>query len=149
MIRTATIEDLPLMEAGAREFYASSQYLKTFDPARFCALWKTLIGNNSGAIFMLFRDGTKELIGALGAVVYPDSYSADLIATEFFWYVLEGKRGHGLELYDAYEKWAQGKGCNRIRMAHLCDLMPDGLKWLYEEMGFDAVEITYEKELPR
>jgi hypothetical protein len=32
-------------------------------------------------------------------------------------------------------------------MAHLCDLMPDNLKWLYGEMGFKPVEINYEKEL--
>jgi GNAT superfamily N-acetyltransferase len=146
-IREAELSDLAKLEAGAREFYAASKFLKGFDADRFNALWSRLIESGAGVVFVLEKESAP--IGAIGGVIYPDTYSADQIATEFFWFVREGHRGQGLRLYEAFEDWARRRGCQRIRMAHLCDLMPDGLKWLYGELGFHAVEISYEKELPQ
>ena len=145
MIRKATVEDLQTVEPLAREFYASSKALYQFKLNKFCTLWKSLIENDTGVIFMAFDD--EKFIGAIGGVCYPDAYSEDMIATEFFWYITPAKRGRGMALYEKYEEWARSKNCNRIRMAHLCDLMPDALRWLYTELGYRPVEVTYEKEL--
>jgi len=133
------------METQAMKFYASSKFLKGFVLGRFCEFWTKMILDQSGIIFELVHGG--EIKGALGAVSYPDVYSGDLIATEFFWWVDPQNRGRGIELYNRFEEWARTKQCKRIRMTHLCDLMPEGLKWLYGEMGFHAIEINYEKEL--
>lgn len=153
--RIATVDDLPKMESAAQKFYASSQYLRKFEISRFITLWATLLSNESGIIYLLIlneespdKPPHEEIVGALGAVAYPDAYSDDLIATEFFWFIEEEHRGFGMKLYWLFEDWAIKKNCNRIRLTHLCDLMPDKLKWLYEEMGFNAIEINYEKELP-
>lgn len=145
VIRTASVDDLPKMESEARNFYASSPSLKSFDMQRFVLLWTSLLSGGTGIIFLLL-DG-EEVKGALGGVIYPDAYSPDLIATEFFWWVNPKNRGRGLDLYYGFEEWAWQRKCQRIRMTHLCDLMPDGLKGLYESLGFKPVEINYEKEL--
>ncbi len=53
MIRPAFIEDLPRLEALAREFYATSKHLKDFDPEKFVALWTGLLHSGKGAIFLI------------------------------------------------------------------------------------------------
>ena len=145
-MRQAGIGDLPKLEATARAFYASSRFLGDFEMERFIALWTRLLADETGVIFA-FADGA-EVVGALGGVVYPDAYSPRMIAVEFFWFVRPERRGKGLQLYYAFEEWAKRKGARQIRMTHLCDLMPENLRWLYGELGFTAIEINYAKELP-
>jgi GNAT superfamily N-acetyltransferase len=132
------------MGACAREFYAASRFLRTFDLARFTAMWTGLLASGAGAIFVL-DDG--EIRGAIGGVAYPDIYSGELTATEFFWFVSEAHRGGGIRLYRAFERWAKAKGCARIRMVHLMDSMPEKLQTVYERLGFEAAEVHYSKDL--
>jgi GNAT superfamily N-acetyltransferase len=144
-LRQAEIEDLPKMENCAREFYASSRFLKGFDIAKFCQLWSQLLARGTGVIFMLESDG--EIQGSIGGVIYPDAYSESLIATEFFWFVRHSERGQGLKLYRAFETWAREKACDEIRMVHLHDSMPERLATLYRRLGYQAAETHYVKEL--
>jgi GNAT superfamily N-acetyltransferase len=66
-------------------------------------------------------------------------------STEIFWYVRKGYRGrYGIDLIEEYEQWAKQKGCKRIRMIHLVDLMPDKLKRFYERRGYKEIETVYE-----
>jgi len=141
----ATTEDLPRMEMGAREFYASSRFLQAFDMERFIRLWTDLLTRDIGAIFA-FQIGDA-INGAIGGVIYPDAYNGHLIATEMFWFVQEGYRGEGLELYRAFELWARKKKCAEIRMVHLLDSMPGRLAVLYRRWGYEPAEIHYRKEL--
>lgn len=144
-IRPATVEDLEKLLAGAAEFYASSKVLKRFDPDRFVSLWTGLL-DNAGVIFLLEQDSA--IAGALGGVVYPDAYSADLVATEFFWFVREGHRGRGgISLYRSFEDWARDRGAAEIRMVHLVDSMPDKLERFYTHAGFERAEVIYVKGL--
>lgn len=146
-IRQLDISELPLLEPGAKEFYASSKYLKGFEMPRFISLWTTLIENGTGRIYGMF-DENGNVQGAILGVLYPELYGPGLIATEFAWFVREKYRGSGLRLYYKFEEWAKEKKATQIRMTHLCDLMPDKLKWLYLELGFEPIEINYAKELP-
>jgi GNAT superfamily N-acetyltransferase len=148
MIRLATIEDLPRLEACAREFYASSKFLDRFDLARFVGAWELWITAGMGAVFLAEENG--EVIGALGGMVYPEPYSGALIATEFFWFVRDGHRGGpGLRLYKAFEQWAREKGCAHIRMVHLMDSMPEKLTKVYARLGFEAAEVHYTKDITK
>jgi GNAT superfamily N-acetyltransferase len=145
-IREARLEDLPRMEDCAREFYAQSRFLKGFNPELFRNTWTQLLANGTGVIFLLVDEEIGEIRGALGGVAYPDPYSGALIATEFFWFVSEGRRGHGLRLLKAFEAWAREKGCSQIRMVHLMDLMPDKLDRVYRRFGYEPAEVHYSKE---
>jgi len=147
IVRQATIDDLPKLEPLAREFYSSSRFLKDFDIERFSSVWASWMNLGVGAIYLLLPDESGPIAGCLGAYVYPEPYSGSIVATEFFWYVSRDHRGHGLDLYYAFEEWARERGASQIRMAHLCDLMPEGMKVLYGELGMEPIETTYAKDL--
>ena len=144
-VRQATIEDLPKMEKCSTSFLGSSKFLEQFDMGKFVDLWTKILSQEIGVIFVLVEG--EEIIGAIGSMCHSDAYSQQLIAMEMFWYVLPEHRGPGMKLYRAYENWAREKGCNKIRMTYLCDLMPEGLKTLYEDLGYYPIEVNYQKEL--
>lgn len=146
-VRRAAVRDLPVLASLAHEFYAESSLLKVFDPARFITLWAHLIESETGAIFIPELDGKP--VGGLGAVMYPDTYSASVIATEFFLYISKAARGGSglLRLLRAFEQWAREKGCAEIRLGHLQDLQPEALGRLYGKLGFHEIERTYAKNI--
>lgn len=143
-MRQAAIADLPAMHSAATEFYASSQFLETFDLARFTGVWTELLAGGAGVIFV---QGDADVDGALGGVVHRDLYSDELMASEFFWFVKAGKRGAGISLYREFEKWARDKGCRRIEMVHLLDVMPEKVARFYRTLGYRAAETRYTKQL--
>ena len=146
MIRQARIEDLPRLWEYARESFSQSRFLKRFELERFCGLWTALLEQGAGGVFVL-EDEAEELAGALMGVVYPEPYSDELTATEFAWFVRPGHRGEGIRLYRAFEQWARERGCARIRMVHLTDVMPAKLANVYRRLGFEPAEVHYVKEL--
>jgi GNAT superfamily N-acetyltransferase len=87
-----------------------------------------------------------EVTGCIGGVIYPDLYSGSLVATEFFWFVREQKRGPGIRLYKAFEDWAREQGCSQIRMVHLMDSMPDKLAKFYTHFGYEPSEVHFLKQ---
>lgn len=145
LIRQATVEDLPRLSACATEFYSSSKFLKTFDLGKFVAMWAALLQNGTGVIFVIEESG--ELVGTIGGVAYPEAYSSELIAQEFFWWINRESRGRGIRLYKEFEDWARERGCSQIRMGHLLDSMPEKVAKFYERMGFVAVEVNFCKTL--
>lgn len=145
-IRKATVDDLPRLEALALEFSSASKHIRGFSFDRFREAWTHLIESGTGVIFLL--SDSEAVHGMLGGIIYPDLYSREPIATEFFWFVAPGHRGRGIELYHAFEAWAVEMRAKQLRMAYLCDLMPEGMKCLYEELGFEAIETSYGKDLP-
>lgn len=145
MLRLA-VADLPKLAACAEEFYSRSRFLHGFDLSRFVAMWTGLLESGSGVIFAL-QDDSGEITGTIGGLAYPDPYSGELIATEFFWYAREGHRGAGLKLYREFERWAIAQGCSQLRMVHLLDSMPEKLERVYRHLGFEAVETHYTKDL--
>lgn len=147
MIRPVTPEELAGLEPLAEEFYASSAFLKKFDMARFVEFWVGFLENGLGAFFGLFDEGKP--VGAIAGLVYPEPYSGDLVATEFFWYVgKQFRRGTGgVRLYREFERWAIEKGCTQIRMVHLMDSMPEEVARFYRKLGFKSIETHYAKDL--
>lgn len=144
-MRKATISDLPRLAECADEFYRASKFLKRFDLDKFVALWSALLGNETGVIFLLEDAG--KITGTIGGMIYPEPYSGELIATEFFWYCLESHRGGGLRLLKAFEQWAREQGCAQIRMVHLMDSMPEKLDRVYKHYGYVEAERHFVKEL--
>jgi GNAT superfamily N-acetyltransferase len=145
-IRTATPEDLGRVEKCAREFYSSSRHLKRFDLETFRKTWLSLFASDCGVIFLVCDD-SDDILGALGAVAYPDPNSGELVAVEFFWFIRKGCRGKGLELYRRFEQWARDRNCLQIRMGYLVDLMAEKHQRVYRRLGFEPIEVTYAKTL--
>lgn len=148
MITLAYVKDLPEIAKLAQPFMAeSSKISRRFSPRLFVSNWTNLINNGMGGVFIDTMDGL--IIGALGAVLYPDMNSGELVATEFFWFVMPKFRGGitGISLYKAYEKWAIDSGCDQMRMGLLVDSMPEKLNDLYLSLGYTKTEIAYTKDL--
>lgn len=139
-------DDLPRMGKVAERFYASSKHLNGFDIERFTKFWFPLLENGMGTIFAVY-DEEMEIVGAIGGMAYPEPYNGEMQAMEFFWFVQPEHRGVGMKLYRMFEEWARGRGCKRIRMAHLTDLMPEKVHRVYERLGFEQIEVHYSKEL--
>lgn len=144
-IRKASIEDLPLMQSVADEFYASSEFLSDFSMPRFCEIWGELISKDAGVIFVDVRDS--HIAGVMGGIIHRDIYGEKLIAEEMFWFVKQDVRGGGIRLYKQFEVWAKGKGAASLHMMHLLDSMPAKVSDFYLRQGFKAVETRYSKNL--
>ena len=77
-----------------------------------------------------------------------DPYGKTTIASEAFWFVSESLRGTlGMRLYKAFETWAKTQGVDSIQMIHLMDATGEKVRNLYLRMGFEPVEVRYQKRL--
>lgn len=146
-IRQATLPDLPRLRVCAQDFAAASRHIRGFDMDRFIAVWTGLLESGAGVIFLL-ADDQGEIAGMLGGVAYPDIYSGEMIASEFFWFVREQYRGGtgSVRLYREFEDWARARGCTQIRMIHLSDSMPEKLDKFYRRLGFEPIEVHWAKQ---
>ena len=146
MIREATIEDLRGMYQAAQEFAKSSAFIREINFDLFVDTWKVFLETGVGVIFVVL-DVAGNIVGSLGGVAYPDINSGKMVASEFFWFVMEKHRGDGVQLLRMFVQWAQEKKCSSARVCHMIDSMPDRLATIYKRMGFNAIEVHYSKEL--
>ena len=146
MIRKLELSELDKLSDGAEQFFVEGKIPGKFDIEIFKRNWTFFYEGNFGCIFVLI-DENEKVYGAIGCIKVPDLMTATIIASEMFWYVLNGHRGEGMKLFNAFEKWAKENGCQSIRMIHLTGLMVDELKSLYLRRGYREVETAYEKEV--
>ncbi len=146
MLKTFEKSELMKISRIAEEFYSSSMHLSGFNIDIFIRTWSDFFDLGVGVIFGLFNE-KGDVYGALGGVRYRDPNSGDLIASEFFWYVLKENRGEGLRLLDAFEHWAKRHGCKYINMVYLSDLLPEMIKGIYIKRGYREIEVVYRKEV--
>ena len=65
-----------------------------------------------------------------------------MIATESHWYVRKNKRGKGIYLLRAFEKWAKQKECKKIYLGS-SQLFKDA----YLRLGYKIKTVIYQKEI--
>ncbi len=140
-----TVEELPKLAEKGHRFYEEGNLPGMFVPSIFVKNWTEYLSQGMGVIFALTKDG--ELLGALGALAYPDPNDGKIVCSEMFWYVFPESRGRGLLLLNAFEDWAKEMGADRIAMVHLTRLAPDSLRKVYEHRGYHELEIHYIKTL--
>ena len=147
MIRELELSELGKLENGATEFYALAELPGKFDFSILKKNWEYFYGQGIGAIFALVDEKTDEIYGALGCVKVPDLITNILIATEMFWFVMDGRRGEGMKLLYEFESWAKANGCKSMRMMYLSNVMSEDVKAVYKRRGYREVETAYEKEI--
>lgn len=138
-------ERVPELARLGRQFQEEGAIPGKFIPEVFVKTWNNLLGINLGILFGLEKDG--QLVGGLGAILFPDPNDGELVANETFWFVSKEHRGQGLKLLDAFEGWARDFGVKRVSMVHLENLSPRALNRLYRLRGYRPVETHYFKEL--
>jgi hypothetical protein len=147
MLRSIELHELPKLENLIREFVSSSKsFVGEFNLDAFLQFWTNIYNFNMGIIFALIDDN-EEIYGALGCVRIPDPFTGIMCSNEFFWYVLEGRRGEGMLLLNEYERWAKWSGCKYIRMASLFDSLPDKINSIYIQRGYVQIETAYQMEI--
>lgn len=145
IVGQASESDIESIAMIGKSFYGEGSLPGRFNADVFANSWHSFIDSGSGVIFHLSLYG--EIVGAIGGLIYPDPNDGDLVASEFFWYVEKGHRGHGLELLYKFEDWAKSSGAKRIIMVHLSSLMPEAIKKIYQRNGYSELETSYIKSL--
>ncbi len=144
MIREATMADVPTLVLLGHEFLTTTGYhtILSDNPAQMEAMATQLVMEDTGVVYVSDHAGT--LTGMLGMVIFRHHLSAEPTAGEVFWYVAPDARGDGLRLVREAERWARAHGATKMQM-----VAPNGtdVGKLYARLGFDAIEIAYQKDL--
>lgn len=141
-VPTLRLEELfPLAEF----FWQEGKLPGKFDPEVWLNTWNHFIDSGIGVVFGLEKDN--RIVGALGAIKYPDPNDGVSMATELFWFVHPKHRGGGVQLLDKFEQWAAKVGCKRVVMVHLETSMPKALGRFYRFRGYHPIETHYLKEI--
>lgn len=145
MLRGLNSGEVFLLAPIGRRFFAEAGEVGIFNASGFEESIGQMIEVGIGVVYVL--EDESGVYGAIGGAKIQDIYTGNLIAMELFWYMDSEKRGEGMTLLSAFERWAKGQGCTKIRMVHLSDLMPDTLRIVYERRGYREVETTYERAI--
>lgn len=145
LIRPLQPDEVPVLLEGARMFFDEGKLPGKLNEASFVEGWQKFLASGIGILFAAF-EGDK-FCGAIGGSVFGDFPTGDLVATEFFWYTLPGKRGSGLRLLRAFEDESRRRGAKRIAMIHLADLNDEVMGKMYERLGYRLGEKIYFKTL--
>lgn len=128
-----------------KQFERATQFVKVNVPHTIDRYTK-MVTDGYATIFKLEEAG--ELIGGLGALVFPDLHSGAMTGVETFWFVTPEKRGKGLILLDAFEEWGWSQGCEQLALIHLLDSSPKALERVYRSRGYIPAETHYIKKRP-
>lgn len=143
-IRAATLEDVPtLVQMGCRQLAALYDGIIAQNPAQLDTLTTHLITSPTGVVFVAEEAGA--LVGMIGLVSYPHHLSAAPTVGEVAWWVEPHARGVGLQLLNRAERWAVEMGATQIQMV----APTERVGRLYQRRGYQAVETSYLKPLPR
>ncbi len=144
-VRQATIEDVPAVQAMFETFVRTSQYQRYVgtNAAASTRLIAHLVTHDDGGLFVVqAEDG---LIGMFGIMIYAHPFSGERVAVEAFWWLHPDRRGYGVYLLRRAERWAAAHGARRLSMMAPAD--KPRVAEIYEALGYDRVEITYQKDL--
>ena len=145
--RPLTIDELPLCVSFGYQFFEEFQLRGVFNPEHFLKTWEGFFWSVPSTVIGLYRN--EELIGGMGAIVSPDMFTGDQVATELFWYIGHAHRtGTGaLRILRAYEEWGRRLDVHELRISHFKMRNDEQLQRLYEHRGYVLLEQGYQKRL--
>ena len=143
VIRLATHADVPALVVMGQQFARTEMYRDSLyeNPDQITVLMTSLIDHESGMILALESEGV--LVGMMGIICTPHFLSAEMCASEIFWWVTPGHRGDGVRLLRAAESWA--KECVATKLQMIAPTERVGR--FYDRMGFTRIETGYQKAL--
>jgi hypothetical protein len=145
--RPLTIEELPLCLPFGKQFFNEFGLRGVFNPDHFLKTWSSFFWAVPSIVIGLYRN--EELIGGMGAIVSPDMFTGDKVATELFWYIGAAHRnGTGaLRILRDYEEWGMRQKVDELRISHFKMKNDEQLQRLYEHRGYVLLEQGYQKRL--
>ena len=127
-----------------KQFELASKFV-TVDIDHATRTYENMIDGGIAVVMVIEDDG--EIAGSLGFIVSQDLHSGEKIMVETFWFTDPKKRGCGLLLLDAYEKYADEYNMDKIAMVHMMDSYPESLCKLYLRRGYELIEKHFVKTL--
>lgn len=144
IVRKAQESEFPQLVEMGRRFWAESPYheLLPENPERMSGLLSQLL-NGAGGVLVADEDGT--LIGMIGYIVFDHPMSGERVAGEAFWWVQPERRGSRAAgaLLSKAEEAARAAGARKMQMVAPTERVGK----LYERLGFQYVESTYQRSL--
>ncbi len=135
------------VSAIGRKFIEEAGHPFPMNSEHFFNFWHQIRGLDMGEFYVVFTP-EDQLIGVMGVMFAPDSFTGMPAAVESFWFVDPEHRKSGraaLKMMQAYEADAKKRGCRMIHMCHLADLNAEGLGNFYKRRGYSPAESHYRK----
>lgn len=146
-VRVARLEDkenlLMIMEAFAQD----SPYRDDYSVERLHdSVTEFLEVNENNAVAFVTVDGEDRPVGFLFGSVTDSPFTKQLTAIEWAWWVAPAYRqlNRGVDLLDAFERWAPKVGASKIMVSSL-STSPRAVDRLYEAKGYSPVEKYFVK----
>lgn len=142
MIRQALTTDLDRICELGEIFFIECKLPGKFNPAVFKQAYTALMVEGFAEVWVLEYAG--EIVGAIGGIFSPDTFTGDTVAVETFWYV-HPKHRHvgGMKLFKTFIDRAQERDCIRIQMAAILRSPAfDNVQKFYMDIGMVPME-TY------
>jgi GNAT superfamily N-acetyltransferase len=143
-VRIIDSSEMRMVTEFMKLFELASKFV-TVDIDHATKTYEGMIDHGIAVVMVIEDDG--ELAGSLGFIVSQDLHSGEKVMIETFWFTHPEKRGCGLRLLDAYEKYAEDNNMDKIAMIHMMDSYPERLEKLYIRRGYKLIEKHYVKEL--
>jgi GNAT superfamily N-acetyltransferase len=141
VIRLAEPAEAPRMIEMGEKFHQTSAYSEHvgWDKAKAAILAEKLIADKS----LLVIEAEGKPVGMIGLVFFEHFLSAEIVASEVFWWIEPEYRGEGKKLLKAAEDLARERGAKRMQM-----IAPnERVGILYKRIGYTFVESAYQKTL--
>jgi GNAT superfamily N-acetyltransferase len=148
-MRLASLKDADAVMALALRFFAASPYHdKTVDISKVETVISTLLSNDDAIVLLLVNKDGKP-VGMLAGFLSEMIFSRDKVASEAIWWVDPEYRQSKMsfKMMEAFEWWANKRGCKHTHMSLLADETGDRLSKFYERRGYKARERAFIKEL--
>ena len=146
MIRPATKDDYPAIEAGAKRFWEHAPFDVPYKDGS--ALFYMDIAYDHGLLLVAEHDG--EIVGFAAGALAPMMGNNDyLVGSELAWWIEPEHRGGrlGIQLMKSLEAAAAANGCTFWSMIYMESCMPKVIEKMYLKMGYELKETTYGKRL--
>lgn len=144
-VRLLSVEEIPLLLPGAREFFATRRLMGELNEAHFVSALKNQ--SESGIGFVLVC-GNPPFRGSIAGAIVRDFATGDPTCLELYWYTCEAERGSvGLRLLKAFEAEATRRGAKRIIMMNLAGDEMDTFAKFYNRCGYRLKEQVFAKEV--
>lgn len=145
VFRNGTRSDTQSIIELGRLFWGQLDYREAYDPAQTKLVLELVF--ETGVICCVEAIETEQVVGFIGLVLMPLLCSKEVQATEVAYFVHPRHRGTGGRLLRYAEEQARAKGAKYINMISMQCVDPDGVRKIYESMGYAHVESTFRKEL--
>jgi hypothetical protein len=116
----------------------------TFDPEHVANSYTQYLQLPHSEMFLYRKDG--EIVGVLGGVIVPQSFSPDMAAYELVWFVNPNELKACNALIKAFEEWGAQNNVKKFILTRFHGFKDDPMHKYLNRIGYEVKEHSYSKE---